>query len=100
MSLALDVNRITRWGEMGSTLFHGATVLTVEQDDRVLAGVWVSVRDDRISATGTSGTIPDFSHFDVVVDLAGLVLMPGLVNAHTHSAMILFRGRSEGQSLL
>jgi 5-methylthioadenosine/S-adenosylhomocysteine deaminase len=26
--------------------------------------------------------------------------MPGLVNAHTHSAMILFRGRSEGQSLL
>jgi 5-methylthioadenosine/S-adenosylhomocysteine deaminase len=26
--------------------------------------------------------------------------MPGLVNAHTHSVMILFRGRSEGQSLL
>ena len=26
--------------------------------------------------------------------------MPGLVNAHTHSAMMLFRGRSEGQSLL
>ena len=26
--------------------------------------------------------------------------MPGLVNAHTHSAMVLFRGRSEGQSLL
>ena len=26
--------------------------------------------------------------------------MPGLVNAHTHSVMVLFRGRSEGQSLL
>lgn len=26
--------------------------------------------------------------------------MPGLVNAHTHAAMILFRGRAEGQSLL
>jgi 5-methylthioadenosine/S-adenosylhomocysteine deaminase len=85
---------------MGSSLFHGATVLTVDQADSVLAGGWVSVRDGRITATGPSETTPDMSGFDEEVDLTGHLLMPGLVNAHTHSVMILFRGRSEGQSLL
>jgi len=85
---------------MGSSLFHGATVLTVDQADSVLAGGWVSVRDGRIAATGSKETTPGFSGFDEVMDLSGHLLMPGLVNAHTHSVMILFRGRSEGQSLL
>lgn len=100
MFLAAYVNRFTKRGDMGSSLFHGATVLTVDKADSVLAGGWVSVRDGRISATGSRATTPDFADFDEVVDLTGHVLMPGLVNAHTHSAMILFRGRSEGQSLL
>jgi 5-methylthioadenosine/S-adenosylhomocysteine deaminase len=85
---------------MGSALFHGATVLTVDAADTVLADGWVSVRDGRITASGPATTRPDPSSFDETHDLRGHLLMPGLVNAHTHSAMVLFRGRSEGHSLL
>jgi len=85
---------------MGSSLFHGGTVLTVDKDDRVLARGWISVRDGRITATGPRETTPAKSGFDEVIDLTGHLVMPGLVNAHTHSVMVLFRGRSEGQSLL
>ena len=85
---------------MGSSLFHGGTVLTVDKDDRVHAGGWISVRDGRIAATGPRETTPSKSGFDEVLDLTGHLVMPGLVNAHTHSVMVLFRGRSEGQSLL
>ncbi len=85
---------------MAGTLFHGGTILTVDKDDSVLADGWISVRDGRIAATGPRATMPPVSEFDEVHDLSGHLVMPGLVNAHTHSVMVLFRGRSEGQSLL
>jgi 5-methylthioadenosine/S-adenosylhomocysteine deaminase len=85
---------------MASSLFHGGTVLTVDKDDTVLEGGWIAVEDGRIAATGRSQTTPNHRRFDEVVDLGGHLVLPGLVNAHTHSVMVLFRGRSEGQSLL
>lgn len=85
---------------MVSTLLHGATILTVDTENRVIADGWVAIRDGRISGVGPRSTLPDASLFDDVVEVSGHLVMPGLVNAHTHSAMVLFRGRSEGQSLL
>lgn len=85
---------------MTAALFHGGTILTVDKDDRVLTDGWISVRDGRIAATGPRALTPPARDFDEVHDLAGHLVMPGLVNAHTHSVMVLFRGRSEGRSLL
>jgi len=85
---------------MGSTLIHGATVLTVDTENTVFEGGYVAFVDGRISSIGPKADTPNPSGFDEVFDLTGHLVMPGLVNAHTHSAMVLFRGRSEGQSLL
>jgi len=85
---------------MGSTLIHGATVLSVDAQDRVFEGGFVTIRDGRISGVGPRAETPGPSGYDEVFDLTGHLVMPGLVNAHTHSVMVLFRGRSEGQSLL
>ncbi len=85
---------------MGSALFHGGTLLTVDPENQVLDGGWIAVVDGRIAGLGALQTTPDPGAFDETVTLAGHLVLPGLVNAHTHAAMILFRGRSEGQSLL
>ncbi len=85
---------------MGSTLLHGGIVLTVDTENRVFEGGFVAVHDGRISGVGPAALSPDPSDYDEVFDLTGHLVIPGLVNAHTHSAMILFRGRAEGQSLL
>ena len=37
---------------------------------------------------------------DEVIDAAGLTLVPGLVNAHTHAAMTLFRGYADDLPLM
>ena len=85
---------------MGSALFHGGTVLTVDTENRAFVEGWITVHEGRISGVGPKATTPDPSGYDEVFDLTRHLVIPGLVNAHTHSAMVLFRGRSEGQSLL
>jgi 5-methylthioadenosine/S-adenosylhomocysteine deaminase len=85
---------------MGSALFHGGTILTVDTENRSFAEGWIAVRDGRISGVGPKATTPDPSGYDEVFDLTRHLVIPGLINAHTHSVMVLFRGRSEGQSLL
>ncbi len=85
---------------MGSTLIHGATVLSVDAENTVFEGGFVAILDGRISGVGPKADTPNPSGFDEVLDLTGHLVMPGLVNAHTHAVMVLFRGRSEGQSLL
>jgi 5-methylthioadenosine/S-adenosylhomocysteine deaminase len=72
----------------------------VDADNRVFEGGFVAIRDGRISGIGPAAETPSPSEYDEVLDLTGHLVMPGLVNAHTHSVMVLFRGRSEGHSLL
>lgn len=85
---------------MTRQLLHSATLLTVDASDRVIDDGWLVIEDGRIAEIGGGARKPGPVGFDEVVDLSGHLLMPGLVNAHTHSAMILFRGHAEGQSLL
>lgn len=84
---------------MRSLLICHATILTVDARNTVHRDGWVSFADGRITGCGPAATLPT-AQFDQTLSLPGHLVMPGLVNAHTHSAMVLFRGRSEGQSLL
>jgi 5-methylthioadenosine/S-adenosylhomocysteine deaminase len=45
------------------------------------------------------GALADAPHVDVHIDLPMHVLMPGLVNAHVHSAMVLLRGIADDAPL-
>ncbi len=80
-----------------SILFTNASVLVREEDCyNVLQGACLGVKGDTISYIGFD--IPD-GGYDTIKDMSGKLLMPGLVNAHAHSAMTLVRGAGSGLPL-
>jgi cytosine/adenosine deaminase-related metal-dependent hydrolase len=74
-----------------SLLITGGTVVTVDPDRRVLSPGYVAVTDDRIVGVGPLDECP-FTDADRVVDASGHAVLPGFVNAHTHSLDLLLRG--------
>lgn len=68
---------------------------TCDAQDRVLPDAHIVVEDGRIEAVG-SGT-PQ-GHFDQRLDMAGCIVMPGLVNLHHHFFQTLTRAIPLGLS--
>lgn len=85
---------------MTSTLLIGGKVLCLGQTDRIYDAGFVLIENGRIEAVGDAKTWNDRRSVDERVDCTGKLIMPGLVNAHTHTPMTLFRGLAEGVSLL
>lgn len=83
---------------MTTTLLTNAYVLALGQADMVYPNGYVLIENDRIAGVGAMSDHP--TRADTVTDVQGSLVMPGLVNAHTHTPMTLFRGFAEGVSLL
>ncbi len=79
-----------------SVLFEHVTAVTMDGERRVLKNAYVAVEGTKIASVGT---VRPQGEFDRVVDGAGRVLMPGLINAHTHLPMTLMRGYGGGCDL-
>lgn len=77
---------------MTRTLFTGATLLPCTPDMPVIEDGWLLVDGTRIEALGQG---PSPHEAGAVVECGGDVVMPGMVNPHTHLAMSLFRGLGE-----
>jgi 5-methylthioadenosine/S-adenosylhomocysteine deaminase len=84
---------------MTTILLHDGQVLTLGVVDRIYDQGYVLIENDRIAAVGSMQDLPAQRRYDQSVDCTGRLILPGLVNAHTHTPMTLFRGLAEGVSL-
>ncbi|WP_374688749.1 amidohydrolase family protein [Promineifilum sp.] len=76
-------------------LLRGGTVVTMNDKYDVFEDGAVAIRGDSIVAVGPTDEIALAYHADETVDCADTVVMPGLVNAHTHIPMTLMRGLND-----
>jgi 5-methylthioadenosine/S-adenosylhomocysteine deaminase len=77
------------------TLFINAIVLTMDEDYNLYNPGAVAVDGDSIIAVGDAKVLQADYSAHQIVDCGGKVLMPGLVNAHTHVPMTLLRGLAD-----
>jgi 5-methylthioadenosine/S-adenosylhomocysteine deaminase len=80
-------------------LIRNGRVLTMDPDQTVIPDGAVAIRGDHIAAVGASATVGAGSARKVI-DAGGGIIMPGLVNTHTHAAMTLFRGLADDVPLM
>jgi 5-methylthioadenosine/S-adenosylhomocysteine deaminase len=81
--------------EICDVLLINAIVLTMDVDYHLYEPGAVAVKGDSILAVGSERVLQDqFSPLEIF-DCGGKVLMPGLVNAHTHAPMTLLRGLAD-----
>lgn len=76
----------------------GAVIAPGDGDVTEIAQGYVAVRDGRISAVGPLAEAGDLVA-DERIDTTGQVVLPGFVNAHTHMAMVCFRGLADDVDL-
>ena len=81
---------------MESILLYHCRALLMDEENTLLDPAYVVVEGERIAAV--SSTRPQ-GPFAQEIDCGGNVLMPGLVNADTHSPMTLMRGYAGGCDL-
>ena len=82
---------------MREVIFRGGTILTIDPQHRVLAGDVATV-DSAIVHVGDS-YVPQTDDY-VILDCAGCIVMPGIVQAHIHTCQTLARGRADDLELL
>jgi 5-methylthioadenosine/S-adenosylhomocysteine deaminase len=81
--------------QKADTLFINAIVLTMDEKLTQYDPGAVAVKGDSIIAVGLEENLKKEYSADEIIDCGGKVLMPGLVNAHTHVPMTLLRGLAD-----
>ena len=66
---------------------------------RVIEDGAVAVKGDTIVGAGSRAEIEARYHAAKTIDARGTIVMPGLIDAHAHAAMSLFRGLADDLSL-
>jgi len=83
-----------------SLIVANGTVVTVDGGRRIIPRGSVAIEGRDIVAVDTADVIAARYRGRDTIDAAGSVVMPGLVNTHTHAPMVLFRGLADDLALM
>ena len=78
-----------------NTLIHNATILTCSPAFDIIPRGWIGIAGGRIEALGPEPGHAGLPAAGQMIDAHGGIVMPGLVNTHTHLPMTLLRGLAD-----
>ena len=83
-----------------SLIITNGIVITVDGNRRVLNPGAVAINNNEIVGVDTPAAIAQRFKAATTIDAAGKVVMPGLINTHTHAAMVMYRGLGNDLALM
>ncbi|MGF1731170.1 amidohydrolase [Photobacterium kasasachensis] len=75
-------------------LIKNATVLTMDQEKTVFDNGLVAVKENKIFAVTDGSDVKDYLAAKII-DANGDIVLPGLINTHTHVSMTVFRSMAD-----
>ncbi|HEY8226780.1 MAG TPA: amidohydrolase [Pyrinomonadaceae bacterium] len=85
--------------ERADLLVLGGTVVTMDEGRRILHDAGIAIKDGRIVAIDTRVAIRSKYSALQTINAQGKLIVPGLINGHTHIPMTLFRGLADDLDL-
>ncbi len=79
-------------------LIRNGTILTMDEENTVIPNGSVAVSGDTIRFAGSNSEASIVAR--KTLDAEGGLILPGLINSHTHAAMTLFRGLADDLPLM
>ena len=76
-------------------ILYNAILLTMDDVYNIYEPGALAISGQNISAVGSQNEVLEEYQSESMLDCQGKVLMPGLVNAHTHVPMTLLRGLAD-----
>lgn len=76
-------------------IIEGGTLMTMVDGQEFIENAIILIKKDRIMDIQTSLDKNQFLEADEIIDAKNAIIMPGLINSHSHTAMSLFRGYAD-----
>jgi len=83
-----------------SLIVANGTVVTMDGGRRVIANGSVAIDGTDIVAVDTADVVGRGFRSATTIDASGQVVLPGLINTHTHAPMVLYRGLADDLALM
>lgn len=81
-------------------LIRGGALLTMSHDVKVIVDPVIGIRNGTILFVREKKNDSVHYHARKTIDASGSVLIPGLINTHTHLPMVAFRGMADDLTLM
>jgi len=81
-------------------IISGGTLMTMDEEMRVIDNALISIQGDKITGIEEASSHPFPPPAKKVIDATGALILPGLINTHTHVPMVCFRGIADDLPLM
>ncbi|KAF3942283.1 Imidazolonepropionase [Dactylella cylindrospora] len=81
-------------------LYSNASIVTVNERREIIKDGAILVKDDKIMDIGKANLLSEKYPEELVTDLTGRVVFPGLISTHMHTAQTLLRGAADDLELI